>query len=52
MTHLLSSSPSYYQQKKNEVTTHGEELLKTISETVQKLNLELDDFKMEKDLVL
>ena len=52
MTHLLSSSPSYYQKKKNEVTTHGEELLKTISETVQKLNQELDGLKMEKELVL
>ena len=37
---------------KNEVTTHGKELLKLISEAVQKLNQDLDDLKMEKDLVL
>ena len=52
MTNLMSSLPSYYQKRKNEVTTHGEELLKLISEAVQKLNQDLDDLKMEKDLVL
>lgn len=37
---------------KNEITTHGKELLKLISEAVQKLNQDLDDLKKEKDLVL
>ena len=52
MTNLMSSLPSYYQKRKNEVTTHGEELLKLISEAVQKLNQDLHDLKMEKNLVL
>uniref|UniRef100_A0A8W8I273 B box-type domain-containing protein n=1 Tax=Magallana gigas TaxID=29159 RepID=A0A8W8I273_MAGGI len=51
-TKLLSSIPSVYQLRKDEVTARGEEWIKLIEETVKKLHQELDDMQKEHEVVL
>eukprot|EP00105_Crassostrea_gigas_P031329 XP_011454001.1 PREDICTED: uncharacterized protein LOC105346916 [Crassostrea gigas] len=51
-TKLLSSIPSIYKKKKDEVTARGEEWHKQIEETVKKLHQELDDMQKEHEAVL
>ncbi|XP_052699314.1 uncharacterized protein LOC128176806 [Crassostrea angulata] len=51
-TKLLSSIPSIYKLRKNEVTARGEEWHKQIEETVNKLHQELDDMQKEHEAVL
>ena len=43
----LSSLSSFYQQKKDEVTTRGEEWHKQVDAYVRKLHQELDDLERE-----
>eukprot|EP00105_Crassostrea_gigas_P001662 XP_011413917.1 PREDICTED: E3 ubiquitin-protein ligase TRIM36-like [Crassostrea gigas] len=49
---MLSSIPSIYKQRKDEVTARGEEWHKQIEETVKKLHQELDDMRKEHEAVL
>nr|XP_034325696.1 uncharacterized protein LOC105347626 [Crassostrea gigas] len=51
-TKLLSSIPSIYKQRKNEVTARGEEWHKLIEEIVKELHQELDDLQKEHKAVL
>nr|XP_034325698.1 tripartite motif-containing protein 45-like isoform X2 [Crassostrea gigas] len=51
-TKLLSSIPSIYKKKKDEVTARGEEWHKQIKEIVKKLHQELDDMQQEHEAVL
>ncbi|XP_065944026.1 E3 ubiquitin-protein ligase TRIM71 isoform X2 [Magallana gigas] len=51
-TKLLSSIPTVYQLRKDEVTARGEEWIKLIEETVKKLHQELDDMQKEHEAVL
>ncbi|XP_052676416.1 uncharacterized protein LOC128157819 [Crassostrea angulata] len=48
----LSSISSIYNQKKDEVTTRGEEWHKEIEKTVKKLHQELDDMQKEHEVLL
>ncbi|XP_065943369.1 E3 ubiquitin-protein ligase TRIM45-like [Magallana gigas] len=52
MTKLLSSIPSIYKKKKDEITARGEEWHKQIKKTVKKLHQELDDMQKEHKAVL
>ena len=45
----LSSLSSFYQQKKDEVTTRGEEWHKQVDDYVKKLNKKLDDLERENE---
>ncbi|XP_052699642.1 uncharacterized protein LOC128177118 [Crassostrea angulata] len=51
-TKMLSSISSYYKQRKDQVTAHGEEWHKQIENTVKKLHQELDDMQKEHEAVL
>ncbi|XP_034326281.2 E3 ubiquitin-protein ligase TRIM8 [Magallana gigas] len=51
-TNMLSSISSFYKQRKDEVTAHGEKWHKLIEETVKKLHQELDDMQKEHEAVL
>ncbi|XP_065944773.1 E3 ubiquitin-protein ligase TRIM71-like [Magallana gigas] len=51
-TKLLSSIPSVYQLRKDEVTERGEEWIKLIEKTVKKLHQELDGMQKEHEVVL
>ncbi|XP_065944193.1 E3 ubiquitin-protein ligase TRIM71-like [Magallana gigas] len=51
-TNMLSSISSFYKQRKDEVTAHGEKWHKLIEETVKILHQELDDMQKEHEAVL
>ncbi|XP_011450922.3 E3 ubiquitin-protein ligase TRIM71 isoform X1 [Magallana gigas] len=51
-TKLLSSIPTVYQLRKDEVTARGEEWIKLIEKTVKKLHQELDGMQKEHEAVL
>ena len=51
-SNVLYCLPSFYQRRKNEVTTHGKEFIKLIRESVQKLNQELEDLKSKNEVLL
>ena len=48
----LSSLSSFYQQKKDEVTTRGEEWHRQVDDYVKKLHQELDDLERENETTL
>ncbi|XP_078327170.1 uncharacterized protein LOC144623063 [Crassostrea virginica] len=51
-TKQLSSLPSFYQKRKDEVTAKGQEWYRQIEKTVKNLHQELDDLKKENEAVL
>ncbi|XP_078327164.1 uncharacterized protein LOC144623058 [Crassostrea virginica] len=51
-TKQLSSLPSFYQKRKDEVTAKGQEWYRQIEKTVKNLHQELDDLKKENEGVL
>ena len=51
-TKQLSSLPSFYQKRKDEVTVKGQEWYRQIEKTVKNLHQELDDLKKENEAVL
>ncbi|XP_078327165.1 uncharacterized protein LOC111125741 [Crassostrea virginica] len=51
-TKQLSSLPSFYQKRKDEVTAKGQEWYRQIEKTVKNLHQELDDLKKENKAVL
>lgn len=51
-TKMVSSISSIYKQKKDEVTSRGEEWHKEIEKTVKKLHQELDDMQKEHKALL
>ncbi|XP_078323263.1 uncharacterized protein LOC144622468 [Crassostrea virginica] len=51
-TKQLSSLPSFYKKRKDEVTVKGQEWYRQIEKTVKNLHQELDDLKKENEAVL